>query len=150
MKISKIVLITALSLPIFGFAQNVQVPKVIMDAFNAEYGNFNKTEVLAWSMTWTTNDDKFIAKIDSDGSKSEITYNTDGQKLESLVEISKERLSSANLEYIKSNYSKAKIQTVYLQNSAVAPERIVIDIIENGKTIRLFFRPDGTFFEEKR
>jgi hypothetical protein len=34
MKISKIVLITALSLPIFGFAQNnTEVPKVIMDAF---------------------------------------------------------------------------------------------------------------------
>lgn len=147
MKISKYLVITALSLPIFGFAQNSQVPKVVTEAFDSEFRNVN--EELAWSMTWEKKDDKFVAKLLSDGKKSEITYNSNGQKLESLVEISKERLLPSNFEFVKTNYSQAKIQTAYLQNSEVAPERIVIDITEKGKTIRLYFRPDGTFFEEK-
>jgi hypothetical protein len=147
MKISKIIIITALSLPIFGFAQNnTEIPQAVKDSFKKEYEVANQE----LAINWIKKDDTFIAKLVSEDKKSEITYNTDGQKLESLVEISKERLSTSNTDYIKLNYSKAKIQTVYLQNSAVAPERIVIDIIENGKTIRLFFRPDGTFFEEKR
>lgn len=142
MKISKFIIITALSLPVFGFAQNATVPNLVSDSFSKEYQDVKPT--------WSSTNENFVAKFTVNNMKNELTYNSEGQKIESLVEISKERLQASNSEYIKLNYSKAKVQTVYIQNSAVAPERIVIDIIENGKTIRLYFRPDGTFFEEKR
>lgn len=150
MKIAKILIVTALSLPFFGFAQNIEVPKAVLQAFDSEYKNVIENNELAWAMIWEKKENSFVAKFVSEDKKSEITYNFEGQKLESLIEISKERLKHHHYDFVTENYPKATILHVYLQNSAVAPERMVLDIIENGKTIRLFFRPDGTFFEEKR
>jgi hypothetical protein len=146
MKFVKIIMFCVICLPISGISQNIEIPSVVLSSFSSEFSDKNQSNTLTWEMK----DDKFIAKFKFEDKKSEITYNSNGMKIEFLVEISKERLKHHHNDFVTENYPNAVIFHAYLQNSAVAPERIVLDIIENGKTIRLYFRPDGTFFEEKR
>jgi hypothetical protein len=144
MKILKLMLIVALGSPMVAFAQKTEIPGAVTSNFSKEYDVVNPET----NVNWVIKDDKFIAKFKLEDKKSEITYNSNGLKLESLVEISKERLKHYHYDYVKENYPKAIIFLAYLQNSEVAPERMVLDIIEDGKTTRLYFRPDGTFFQE--
>lgn len=144
MKILKLMLIVALGSPIVTFAQKAEIPSVVTSNFSKEYDVVNPET----NVNWVIKDDKFIAKFRLEDKKSEITYNSNGLKLESLVEISKERLKHYHYDYVTENYPKAIIFHAYLQNSEVAPERMVLDIMEDGKTTRLYFRPDGTFFQE--
>jgi hypothetical protein len=126
-------------------AQKNEVPTQVKNEFAKTYNLPSET-----STSWVTNENSYTVTFTSQGFKNEITYNKDGQRIESLSEMSKARLNEKQIAYINANYKKAKILHTYLLQSEVAPERYVIDLEMDGITTRLFFRPDGEFQTEQK
>lgn len=144
MKSMKKILVAALFIPFTFSAQKLEVPAAVNATFTNEYKALEGNPTIVWELL----NDRYVVRFSSEDKKSEIIYDASGLKLESLVEVSKERLSHQHLDYIKENHKNAKVSHVYLQSSEVAPVRFVVDVVKSGATSRLFFRPDGTFFEE--
>jgi hypothetical protein len=143
MKKALIIGFSLLTLPIM--AQKNNVPEGILTQFTQQYNLPSGTESI-----WKQNENSFTVSFTNQGFKNEITYNMEGVQIESLLEMSKGRLNETQISYINEHYKKAKIQATYLLQSAVAPERYVVDLVLDGQRTRLFFRPDGEFHMEQK
>ena len=118
----------------------VEVPGNISDAFNQEYPNARDVE-------WEEEGDEFEVEFEVDNVEREITYDMQGNIVETGIEVSEDELPKVTIAYITQNYTDFKI------DDADEIERngtTYIEVeIENGKQeIELLFDVQGEFVEE--
>lgn len=122
-------------------AQEVNVPSEASKTFES-FINSNKD---CENILWTQKGNNYIASYQKGKINHTTTFNSEGNFIENLEEVSPKTLSENVLNYIDENFSKAKIGQCFSQTSDTAPSRSVVEIKQKGVSYKLFFRPDGTF-----
>jgi hypothetical protein len=110
---------------------------VVKTAFEREFPNKKAS--------WTNEDTGFEAEFSLNGAEASATYDENGHRKELEVEIKKQELPQAVLNYLKQNYPSKKIDEIAKitndKNIVIYETEIKID----GKSRDLLFDANGKF-----
>lgn len=114
-----------------------KIPAVVKTAFEREFPNKKAS--------WTNEDTGFEAEFSLNGAEASATYDENGHRKELEVEIKKQELPQAVLNYLKQNYPSKKIDEIAKitndKNIVIYETEIKID----GKSRDLLFDANGKF-----
>lgn len=121
------------------WSQNV--PDEIIENFNHEFNSHTE----ATNIIWETVDQGFEVTYEFNDRQGYVFYDDNGYYKESRLSTPFDQLEQGVQDYVTNTFPNGTVNYCYRLNSQTAPERSVVQINNNGQTIKLFFRPDGTF-----
>lgn len=117
------------------------IPDAATEHFNYEFNSHTEASNIVWKAV----DNGFEVTYDFYGRQGYAFYDDKGMCKESRIYTTFDRLAEGTQEYITSTYPNGTVTYCYRLNTQTAPERSVVQLQNNGQSIKLFFRPDGTF-----
>lgn len=116
------------------------VPENILNAFNSEYPD-------AMDVEWEKESDGYEVEFEIDDVEREITYDMQGNIIETGIDVSEDELPQNTLSYISENYAGYEIDDAdEVENNGVTYFEVEL---ENGdQEIDLLFNMQGDFVRE--
>jgi len=117
-----------------------EVPDNILNAFNSEYPN-------AMEVEWEKEGQGYEVEFEENEVEMEITYDMQGNIIESELDVSEDELPAATTKYIEANYPGYEIDDadeIEIDNQ----EYIEVELENGQQEIEVLFNMQGEFLRE--
>lgn len=135
-----VVLMAAMLVTTFAFAQKVkesEVPETIKSAFQKQHPN-------AKEVKWEKENGNYEAEFEMGETESSVLYNTDGNLLETEVEITAADLPKKASEYVQAHYKDQKMKEV----AKISDAKGIVTYEAEIQGMDLIFDNAGKFIKE--
>ncbi|MGK7397860.1 MAG: PepSY-like domain-containing protein [Candidatus Cyclobacteriaceae bacterium M3_2C_046] len=117
-----------------------EVPDAIVSSFNREYPQATDVE-------WEDEGDEYEVEFEVDDIEREITYNQQGEVVETGIDVSEDELPEVITQYIAQNYSGYEIDDADEVERQDGQTYIEVEIENNQEEVDLLFNFQGEFVQ---
>lgn len=117
------------------------IPEKSLQDFNQRFNNHTEATKIVWQAV----DAGYEVTYEFNEREGYVFYDESGLFKVSRLSMHFEELEQGIQAYVSKNYPEAAVTYCYRLNTLTAPERSAVELSQSGNTIKLFFRPDGTF-----